>query len=145
MSSIYSFINSIDSISFHEVNIKFEVLHAGVFVNCTCYKTLLIWKLKCYKKTGSSSLRLYIHRSFHTSYSSIWDMYIRATPAEASVGLYSILYSGMLMLLASGFFCKIPLSVLHIISNLVLKWLKKVISLFMCEDKDNIFRGYLCY
>ena len=67
-------------------------------------------------------------------------MNIKAPPAEASVGLCSILYPGILMLLISGFFCEILLSVMHIISNLVSRRLRKVISSLMCEDNNEIFK-----
>ena len=67
-------------------------------------------------------------------------MNIRAPPAEASVGVCSILYPGILMLLVSGFFCESLLSVMHIISNLVSRRLRKVTSSLMCEDNDNIFK-----
>ena len=61
-------------------------------------------------------------------------------PAEASVEVCSILYSEILMLLVSGFFCERLLSVMHIISNMVSRRLRKVTSSLLCEDNDDIFK-----
>ena len=63
-------------------------------------------------------------------------MNIRAPVAEVSVGLCSILYSSILMLLVSGFFCEDLLSVMHIISSLF----QSGLSSFICENNDDIFR-----
>ena len=91
-------------------------------------------------KTDSSFLGQYICRSFHTLYCSVWDTNIKAPPAETTVGLCSILYPVILMLLMSWFFCKSLLSIMHIITNLVSRRSRKVTSLLMCEDKDDMFK-----
>ena len=67
-------------------------------------------------------------------------MNIKAPPAEAPVGVCSILYPGILILPVSGFFCESLLSVMHIISNLVSRRLIKVTSSLMCEDNDDTFK-----
>ena len=61
-------------------------------------------------------------------------MYIRA---PTSVGVCSISYPGILMLFASGFFCESLLSVMHIISNLVLRRLRKLTTSNMCKENDE--------
>ena len=89
-------------------------------------------------KTDSSFLGQYIWRSFRTLHYRVWDMNIRAPQAETSVGVCSISFPGILMLLVSGIFCQILLSVMHIIWILVSRRLRKVTSSLICEDKDDI-------
>ena len=85
-------------------------------------------------------MRHYLCRSFRTLYCSVWEMNIRALPVETLVGVCSILYPGILMLVVCGFFCESLLSIMNIMSNLVSRRLRKVGSSLMCEDKNNIFK-----
>ena len=92
-------------------------------------------------KTDSSCLGKYICRSFRTIYCSVWDMNIRHPPTSRCLcwGMFDIMTKDI-DLAWEQIFCENLLSVMHILSNLISKRLRKVSSSFMCEDNDDIFK-----
>ena len=87
-----------------------------------------------------SSIGEYIWRSLRNFYKSFSDMYISVPPAEASVGVCSILYPSMLSLVVTRFLCDSLLSDIQIISVLLDGKLRNISRSSICDESEDMFK-----
>ena len=103
-------------------------------------KALFLLGIIIFMNVDGSSIGEYIWRSLRNFYKSFSDMCISVPPAEASVGVCSMLYPRLLSLVVTRFLCDSLLSDIQIISALLDSKLKNISRSSICDESEDMFK-----